>query len=156
MPSLFERLGGLAERVIERSLDIGRSFADTISMLGERGIDVDAEESAVEWDTIESMLEREPAFADLQDWDTVPQELHETMPIPWQRQYGYKVRIVGRNLETGVVEHQDYNLPVSRQLTVAEAIQVAHERVGELGGTPRFEIYDAAVVGAYVREDVGW
>jgi len=73
--------------------------------------------------------------------------------IPWARPYCYTVSVYGRDLATGRFARQDYDITVSRKMTIGEVKATAGARIGRSGSQPLVDIFDIQVSNAWEREE---
>lgn len=87
------------------------------------------------------------------DNEYVPDRLHIASDIPWRRKYAYTVSVYGRDLATGQFARQDYDMTVSRKMTIGEIKDTAARRIGKSGSAPLIDIFDINVSNAWEREE---
>lgn len=83
----------------------------------------------------------------------MPEELWSYSDIPWKRPYAYTVSAYGRDLVTGEVTEQEFDLTSSAKLTIGEVQDMAKHRLDVTGISPIFEIWDVYVVNAWERAE---
>ncbi len=147
-------LGTFGRGIISGLQAIGGSIADAIGLGREAGVNPALEALTHEWGQVEIAHGREPDFATLRPYETVPRDWFETSDIPWNRPFAYKVSVYGRDLESGRFTSQEFDITVSRELTIDEVENETIARLGATGQSPIIEMFKVKVIGAQVSG--GW
>jgi len=98
----------------------------------------------------------EPEIAALRLDETIPHSLFTISDIPWADKYAYQITIFGRDRATGQFRRQKFDMTVSREMTIEDAIMEAKARFGGYAGSQFSEVFDAAVTGAWKSPEVEW
>lgn len=162
MPGIFERLGSFGTRIINRVIETGRTIAEVVGFLKPLVPDVTDVDVAREYGRVTVEKEYAGGILDLNPHTVIPESLSTPTDIPFKRPFAYKVVVFGRYLKGMVVggesvggrfAHEEWDLPVSRELTKEEVVDMAKGRLGKAGGSARMEIFSIEVVAAYFREE---
>jgi len=159
---LGEALGSFGRSIIERVQRIGGTIRDLWETVTGAGIEVEAPALKREWGEVATAVGRQSDFAALGPQETPDPSWYEESQVPWMTPIAYKVAVYGRRLITegkyraGQFAREEYDITVSRPLTVADVLDEAGLRVGKLGGTPRMEIFSIKLIGASVRAGEEW
>ena len=149
---LFAALGSFATKIYNTLQQFGRGIADAIGLGREAGLSPSLEAVTREWGEVKVSGETEERIAKLKTYETVPHDLYVTQDIPWKRPFGYTVSVYGRDMETGRFTHQDFNITVSREMTIEEITDETNTLLGATGMSPRVEIFSSKVTRAWIRE----
>jgi len=149
-------LGSFGHSIISRLQDIGGTIADALHLGEAAGAEVSPAAVAREWGEVAVSGERKETFAALGPWETPSPTMYEESEIPWDKPIAYKVAVYGRDLATGRFTHQEYDITVSRPLSVTEALDEAQARLGEVGESPTVAIFSMKLIGASRRLGEEW
>lgn len=149
--SLGSFLGSFATEIFDAVQSIGGHIADALGLGREAGANPAVEVVEQEWLQAARATDLEPSFTTLKPYDFVPHEWYVDSDIPWNRPFSYKVNLYGRDLDTGRFTSQDFDITVSRELTLDEIEDEAISRLGATGESPAIEIFSAKVIGASKR-----
>jgi hypothetical protein len=150
-------LGSFGRAILSGLQSIGGSIADAIGLGRQAGLSPIPEIVAQEWGQVKVVGERESEFASLRPWESPTHDMFEDRSIPWNKRYAYTVAVYGRDMSTGRFSHQEYNITVSRELTVEEITNETRTRLGSGGQSPTMEMFDVKLIGASKwAEDTEW
>jgi len=149
-------LGSFGRVIISRLQDIGGTIADALHLGEAAGVEVSPAAVAHEWGEVSVASERQGTFAALGPWDTPSPAMYEESAIPFDKPIAYKVAVYGRDLATGRFTHQEYDITVSRPLSVTEALDEAQARLGQVGESPTVAIFSMKLIGASKRLGEEW
>ena len=144
-------LGSFGRAILSGLQSIGSSIADANGLGRQAGLSPIPEIVAAEWGQVKVAGERESQFASLRPWESPQHDWFEESDIPWNRPFAYKVAVYGRDLATGRFSHQEYDVTVSRELTVEEITNETRARLGSGGQSPAMEMFDVKLIGASKR-----
>lgn len=153
MPGILARLGSFGMRIVRSAIETGRTLAETVGFVRPIAPTVTIEAAAPEWGHVSRSEEAEPTILAIPDTEYVPDRLHMTFDIPWRRKYCYTVSIYGRDLATGRFAREDYDLTMSKKMTIGEIKDVAGQRIGKAGVSAAIDIFDIEVSNAWEREE---
>lgn len=156
MPGIWKRLGGFGTKVIRTAQQLGRSLGETIGIIKPVAPEVEPMAAARDWGRVRTADALEPQIVALRPDETVPRDLFTISDIPWADKYAYQITIYGRDLTTGRFARQKYDMTVSREMTVQEALDEAHRRFGKTGASPLMDVFDVAVTGAWKSAEAEW
>lgn len=149
-------LGSFGRSIISRAIDIGRSIGEVLRIIEPVAPQVEPVSVAREWGQVAKPPGWEERFGLLAPDMAIPVDWFELSEIPWDKPLAYKVAVYGRDKATGRFIHQEYDLTVSRPLTVEEALDEAEARLGATGRSPIVDIYSITLVGASRRMGEPW
>jgi len=155
-------LGGFGRSLIKRLQEIGQSVASALRLA--RVAEVEVEPAAVvrEWGEVLVAGEREGQFALIPPGGTVPVDWYEMSEIPWDKPIAYTVAVYGRSLrktkkyERGQFAHMEFNITVSRPLTMEEVLDEAAAWLTGKDYSPMLDVFSVKVIGASRRLGEPW
>lgn len=156
--SFFSKSGGLgnifgsfASKIISGLQSIGGSIADALHLGRSAGASPVLETVEREWAQAAQAKSAEPSFGGLRPFEFVPHEMFTESEMPWDKPFAYKVNLYGRDINTGRFTSQDFDITVSREMTIDEIENETIARIGATGESPAIEIFKARVIGASKR-----
>jgi len=156
LQTLGGALGAFGRSLIERAQEVGRHFGELLQIVKPVVLTVEPRYAAREWEETWMARQRKETFGTLWPSSYVPADWFEESTIPWKMPVAYKTVVYGKDLLTGELRYQEYDIPVSRALTVEEIFDETRARLGMEGETPKFEIYDIKLIGAMRRMGEAW
>lgn len=111
---------------------------------------------ARDWGQVSTADALTPALALLRGDEEIPRDLYTATDVPKKYRYGYEVSIYGRDLATGQFASRKYSIPVSREMTPDEVIEMAESSLGRRGRSPEVEIWSAKVTHAWRSVEIEW
>jgi len=149
-------LGSFGHYIISRLQAVGGTIADALHLGEAAGAEVSPAAVAHEWGEVSVAGERQETFAALGPWETPSPEMYAESEIPWDKPIAYKVAVYARAIATGRFTHQEYDITVSRPLSVTEALDEAQARLGTDGQSPTVSIFSMKLIGASRRLGEEW
>jgi len=156
MPGLWSRLGSFGTKVIRSAQQLGQSLGEVLGIIKPVVPFVDPMAVAREWGKVSTFDALTPDVAKLGPDELVPRDLFVTRDVPWRGRFAYEVSIYGRNLATGQFARWKYNMQANRELTIQEVNDEARLNIGRKGRSPKLEIWDVTVTGAWRSAEVEW
>lgn len=156
MPGIWKRLGGYGTKVIRLGQQLGRSLGEVLHLIKPVAPIIEPMAAARDWGRVATADALEPQIAALRPDETVPRDLFTISDIPWADKYAYQISVFGRDRATGRFRRQKFDMTVSREMTIEEAIVEAKARFGGYAGSQFSEVWDAAVTGAWKSAEVEW
>lgn len=162
MPGLFATLGSYARRIIQTVRTTGRSIADAIGLTPRQAVGIEPSAVIREFSQIARLGEQESIIVDLPRQDVIPDYLHTTIDIPFNRPYAYTVTVSGRAIAGrigpggekvgGRFTRDEFNITSNRRLSPDEVEAIALRRFGAGGKYPLLSIDRMSVTAAMVRD----
>jgi len=149
-------LGSFGRSIISRAIDVGRSIGEVLRIVQPIAPQIEPVSVAREWGQVSRPAGWEERFGLLAPDQAVPVDWFEMSEIPWDKPLAYKVAVYGRDKATGRFLHQEYDLTVSRPLTMEEAVDEAEARLGATGTSPTVDIFSVKLIGASRRMGEEW
>jgi len=156
LPGLLETLGGFGRSAISRAIETGRTIGEFLGIIKPLVPEVSLPEAVHEWGQVRISGERKKQVAGLAPEAYVPRDWFIESDIPWKTPIAYTVAIYGRDMATGRIISQEYNVTVSRPLTTGEVLDETRARFSEIPDKKYLEIWSAKVVGAFTRAGEEW
>jgi len=156
LQTLGGALGSFGRSLISRAIDVGRSIGEVVRIVQPVAPEIAPVAVAREWGQVSKPAGWEKRFGLIALDQPVPLDWFEFSEIPWDKPLAYKVAVYGRDLATGRFTHQEYDITVSRPLSVEEALDEAQSRLGSAGRSPTTDIFSITLVGASRRLGEEW
>ena len=149
-------LGGLGRSILQTAQRAGQSISDAISRITSAGVRPEPLTVAREWGQVRLEGERESSLSTIGIAQEIPRALYTQREVSYGDKFAYTVAIYGRDLATGRFASQRLDVWMSREATPEEVLEEASMNVGREGGSPLFDIYSVALVGASIRAGDYW
>lgn len=162
MPGLFGSLGSFGRRIIQVVRETGRSIGEAIGLAPRQAEAIDTGTVIREFEQVAHIEEQQAAVAGWARDEVIPDYLHTTVDIPFNRPYAYTVTASGRALAGrigpggkkigGQFVRDEWNLTFSRRMSPEEIEAIALRRFGAGGEYPLLSINRISVTAAMSRE----